>query len=61
MKNKQNAKGEVLLTALNNGFKDFLIFDEEMNNKYNNGEPIRHQIERLCPPDIVNKLNEKER
>lgn len=42
--------------GLNGGFENFLFFDKEMNDKYNNGEPIEHQIERLCPPDIVEKL-----
>ena len=56
-----NAKGSIygkylVKFALAGGFKDFLFFDEEMNEKYNNGEPLEHQIERLCPPDIVNKL-----
>lgn len=46
----------IIKFVLNNGFKDFLFFDEEMNEKYNNGEDIRHQINRLCPPEVVNKL-----
>lgn len=56
-----NARGSVygkylVKFALDDGFKDFLFFDEEMNKKYNNDEPILKQIERLCPPDIVEKL-----
>jgi hypothetical protein len=27
-----------------------------MNEKYNNGEPIEQQIERLCPRDVIDKL-----
>ena len=44
----------IIKFGLAGGFKDFL-FDEEMNQKYNNGEPMEHQIERLCPPDVVEK------
>ena len=60
-----NAKGSVygkyiVKYVLSDGFKDFLFFDEEMNQKYNNGEPIEHQIERLCPPDIIQKLNDRD-
>jgi hypothetical protein len=56
-----NAKGSIygkylVKFVLDGGFKDFLFFDQEMNEKYNGGEPIEHQIERLCPPDIVEKL-----
>ena len=46
----------IIKFGLAGGFKDFLFFDEEMNQKYNNGEPMEHQIERLCPPDVVQKL-----
>ena len=46
----------IIKFGLMNGFKDFLFFDDEMNQKYNNGEPIESQIERLCPPDVVEKL-----
>lgn len=60
----ENAKGSIygkyiVKYALSGGFKNFLFFDEEMNEKYNNGEPIEQQIERLCPPDIVQKLNDR--
>ena len=46
--------------GLNGGFENFLFFDKEMNEKYNNGEPIESQIERLCPPDIVEKLKKSD-
>lgn len=46
----------IIQFGLVGGFKDFLIFDKDMNRKYNNGEPIEHQIKRLCPPDVVKKL-----
>lgn len=46
----------IIQFGLVGGFKDFLIFDEEMNMKYNNGESIAHQVKRLCPPDVVKKL-----
>lgn len=49
----------IIRFALNDGFKNFLFFDEEMNRKYNNGEPIEEQIKRLCPPDIVDMLNQR--
>lgn len=49
----------IMKFALHDGFKDFLFFDEEMNQKYNGNEPIESQIERLCPPDIVKKLENK--
>ena len=60
-----NAKGSIygkylVKFALDGGFKDFLFFDEEMNQKYNNGEPLISQIERLCPPDIVEKLKQSD-
>ena len=48
----------IIKFGLANGFKDFLFFDEEMNKKYNGDEPIKDQIERLCPPDIVKKLED---
>lgn len=56
-----NSKGSVygkyiVKYALSGGFENYLFFDEEMNKKYNNDEPLEHQIERLCPPDIVDKL-----
>lgn len=56
-----NSKGSIygkyiMKYALYGGFQNYLFFDKEMNEKYNNGEPIRQQIERLCPPDIVAKL-----
>lgn len=47
----------IIQFGLDGGFKNFLFFDEEMNSRYNNGEPIKSQIERLCPPEIVEKLN----
>ena len=46
----------IIKFGLNGGFDDFLFFDKEMNEKYNGGEPIEHQIERLCPQDVVDKL-----
>ena len=46
----------IIKFALHNGFKDFLFFDEEMNQKYNNGEPIEKQIKRLCPKEVIEKL-----
>ena len=56
-----NAKGSIygkylVKFALDGGFDGFLFFDDEMNQKYNNSEPLISQIERLCPPDIVEKL-----
>lgn len=48
----------IIKFGLDGGFKDFLFFDEEMNEKYNNGEPIESQIKRLCPPDIIQKLEQ---
>lgn len=45
--------------GLKGGFKNFLFFDEEMNRKYNHGEPVEEQIKRLCPPDIVRKLQDR--
>lgn len=49
----------IIKFALNDGFKDFLFCDEEMNQKYNNGESIESQIERLCPPDVIEVLKQK--
>lgn len=46
----------IIKFGLDGGFKDFLFFDQEMNEKYNNGEPIEDQINRLCPKDIAEKL-----
>ena len=46
----------IIKFGLAGGFKNFLFFDEEMNQKYNNGEPMKDQIERLCPPEVVQKL-----
>jgi len=57
----QNQKGSIygkylIEFALLDGFKNFLIFDKEMNDKYNGGKPIFDQIRDLCPPEIVEKL-----
>lgn len=42
--------------GLLDGFKNFLIFDKAMNDKFNEGKSIKKQITELCPTEIVEKL-----
>lgn len=49
----------IIKFGLDGGFKNFLFFDKEMNEKYNNGESMRDQIARLCPPDVAKKLEDE--
>ena len=56
-KDKAGLYGRIVVKfKLLGGLKDFLIFDPVMNDYYNNGEPIEQQVRRLCPPDVIQKL-----
>lgn len=57
---KGNTYGKYLIEfALIDGFKNFIIFDKAMNDRYNGGKPVEEQIKELCPPEIVTKLKNR--
>ena len=49
--------GNVIIEcALIDGFKDFLFFDEAMNQKYNRGKPMEEQLRQLLPKEMFERV-----
>ena len=41
--------GYIVKFVLKDGFKDFLIFDKDFNQRHGTGEPIKDQLKRIAP------------
>lgn len=48
----------VVKFLLKDGFKDFIIFDDNLRNKYDGGKTVYDEIVNLVPKDLFDKIND---